>query len=57
MSGPGTFAAIHLARALRRLRSDPMPESLITQIPDAAIRAPVDDPLARGKRMKRRTQP
>src|SRR5882757_2734720 len=34
------FEAIHTARALRRLKPDPVPESLITQILDAAIRAP-----------------
>jgi nitroreductase len=34
------FEAIHTARALRRLKTDPVPEVLITQILDAAIRAP-----------------
>jgi nitroreductase len=34
------FEAIHTARALRRLKPDPVPEVLITQILDAAIRAP-----------------
>jgi nitroreductase len=34
------FEAIHTARALRRLKPDPVPEALITQILDAAIRAP-----------------
>jgi nitroreductase len=34
------FEAIHTARSLRRLKPDPVPESLITQILDAAIRAP-----------------
>ena len=36
----GLFEAIHTARALRRFKSDPVPESLITQVLDAAIRAP-----------------
>jgi len=34
------FEAIHTARALRRLKPDPVPEALITRILDAAIRAP-----------------
>src|SRR5580704_1412661 len=34
------FDAIHSARALRRLKSDPVPEEIITRILDAAIRAP-----------------
>ena len=34
------FEAIHTARALRRLKPDPVPENLITRILDAAIRAP-----------------
>jgi nitroreductase len=32
--------AIYTARALRRLKPDPVPEALITQVLDAAIRAP-----------------
>jgi nitroreductase len=36
----GLFEAIHTARALRRLRADPVPEPLITRVLDAAIRAP-----------------
>jgi nitroreductase len=40
MSEPGVFEAIHTARALRRLKPDPVPEALITRILDAAIRAP-----------------
>ncbi len=36
----GLFEAIHTARSLRRLKPDPVPEPLITQILDAAIRAP-----------------
>jgi nitroreductase len=34
------FEAIHTARSLRRLKADPVPEALITQVLDAAIRAP-----------------
>jgi nitroreductase len=34
------FEAIHTARSLRRLKPDPIPEALITQILDAAIQAP-----------------
>jgi nitroreductase len=34
------FEAIHTARATRRFKPDPVPEALITQILDAAIRAP-----------------
>jgi len=36
----GVFEAIHTARALRRLKSDPVPDELIARILDAAIRAP-----------------
>jgi nitroreductase len=36
----GLFDAIHTARSLRRLKPDPIPEALITQVLDAAIRAP-----------------
>ena len=34
------FDAIYSARALRRLKPDPVPEDIITRILDAAIRAP-----------------
>jgi nitroreductase len=34
------FEAIHTARSLRRLKPDPVPEALIAQVLDAAIRAP-----------------
>jgi nitroreductase len=34
------FEAMYTARALRRLKPDPMPEDLITKVLDAAIRAP-----------------
>jgi nitroreductase len=40
MADIGLFEAIHSARSLRRLKPDPVPEELITQILDAAIRAP-----------------
>ena len=36
----GLFEAIYSARAIRRLKPDPVPEELITAILDAAIRAP-----------------
>jgi nitroreductase len=36
----GVFEAIHTARAVRRFKPDPVPEALITEILDAAIRAP-----------------
>jgi nitroreductase len=36
----GLHAAIYSARSMRRLKTDPVSESLITQILDAAIRAP-----------------
>jgi nitroreductase len=35
----GLFEAIYSARALRRLKPDPVPEDLITRVLDAAIRA------------------
>lgn len=35
----GVFEAIHTARALRRLKRDPVPENLISRVLDAAIRA------------------
>lgn len=40
MAEIGVFEAIHTARALRRLKPDPVPEALITQVLNAAIRAP-----------------
>ncbi|MET0154110.1 MAG: nitroreductase family protein [Candidatus Binatia bacterium] len=36
----GLFEAMYSARALRRLKSDPVPEEILTRILDAAIRAP-----------------
>src|SRR5271163_1766656 len=40
MSDIGLFEAIYTARAMRRLKPDPVPEHLITRILDTAIRAP-----------------
>jgi nitroreductase len=40
LPGIGLFEAIYSARAIRRLKPDPVPEDLITKILDAAIRAP-----------------
>src|SRR5947208_2981438 len=40
MTDIGLFDAIYSARALRRLKSDPVPEEILTRILDAAIRAP-----------------
>jgi nitroreductase len=40
MSDIGLFEAMYSARALRRLKPDPVPEEIIMQILDAAIRAP-----------------
>jgi nitroreductase len=39
-SGFPLFEAIYSARAIRRLKPDPVPEHLITAVLDAAIRAP-----------------
>jgi len=40
MTEIGLFDAIYSARALRRLKPDPVPEAIITRILDAAVRAP-----------------
>jgi nitroreductase len=40
MTEIGLFDAMYSARALRRLKPDPVPEDIITRILDAAIRAP-----------------
>jgi len=40
MSDIGLFEAMYSARAMRRLKADPVPEEIITKILDAAIRAP-----------------
>ena len=39
MSGIDVFEAIYTSRAMRRLKPDPVPEALLTQVLDAAIRA------------------
>jgi nitroreductase len=40
MTEVGLFDTMYTARALRRLKPDPVPEDLITRVLDAAIRAP-----------------
>jgi nitroreductase len=40
MSDPGLFHTIYTTRALRRLRPDPIPDEVLFQLFDAAIRAP-----------------
>jgi nitroreductase len=40
MSEIGLFEAMYTARSLRRLKPDPVPDSLIAKVLDAAIRAP-----------------
>jgi nitroreductase len=40
MSELGLFEEIYTARALRRLKPDPVPDEVITKLLDAAIRAP-----------------
>jgi nitroreductase len=40
MTQVGLFEAMYTARALRRLKPDPVPDELINQVLDAAIRAP-----------------
>ena len=40
MTEIGLFDAMYSARALRRLKPDPVPAELITKVLDAAIRAP-----------------
>ena len=40
MSEIGLFEVMYSARALRRLKPDPVPDEIITRILDAAIRAP-----------------
>jgi nitroreductase len=37
---PGLFASMYSARALRRFKPDPVPDDVLFQIMDAAIRAP-----------------
>lgn len=40
MDDPGLFEALYTSRALRRFAPDPVPEELVFQLVDAAIRAP-----------------
>ncbi len=40
MAEIGLFEAMYSARALRRYKTDPIPDDVITKILDAAIRAP-----------------
>src|SRR6266478_3681572 len=40
MAEIGLFEAMYTARAIRRLKPDPVPDEVITKILDAAIRAP-----------------
>jgi len=40
MTNIGLFEAMYSARTLRRLKPDPVPEAMITQLLDAAIQAP-----------------
>lgn len=37
---PGLFATLYTARALRRFKPDPVPDEVLFQVMDAAIRAP-----------------
>ncbi len=40
MSDIGLFEAMYSARALRRLKPDPVPDEIMSKILDAGIRAP-----------------
>ena len=40
MAEPGVFEIIHNCRAIRYFRDEPVPDALIEQVLDAAIRAP-----------------
>ena len=40
MAEIGLFEAIYTARAIRRIKPDPVPDEIITKVLDAAIRAP-----------------
>jgi nitroreductase len=40
MDDPGLFSTLYTSRALRRFAPDPIPEDIIFQLVDAAIRAP-----------------
>jgi nitroreductase len=45
MDEMGVFQAMHTARALRRLKPDPVPDELIAKIIDAGVRAPTGSNL------------
>jgi nitroreductase len=45
MAEMGLFETIHTARALRRLKPDPVPDDVIAQVMDAAVRAPTGSNL------------
>ena len=45
MQEMGVFQAIHTARALRRLKPDPVPDDLVAKVIDAAVRAPTGSNL------------
>ena len=67
--GAGLFHALYTTRALRRFRPDPIPEDVLFQILDAAIRAPtgqnaqdwrfiiVTDAAVKRRRARRRADP
>jgi nitroreductase len=40
MSEMGIFATMYSARAMRRFKSDPVPDAIVSKVLDAAIRAP-----------------
>ena len=45
MEEMGIFQAMHTARALRRLKPDPVPDELIAKVIDAGVRAPTGSNL------------
>ena len=45
MEEMGLFQTIHTARALRRLKPDPVPDDVIAKVIDAAVRAPTGSNL------------
>jgi nitroreductase len=45
MEEMGLFQTIHTARALRRLKPDPVPDEVIAKVIDAAVRAPTGSNL------------
>ena len=53
MSDPGLFDTMYNMRAMRRLKPDPVPDEMITQILEAATMAPSGQntqPWARSRR-------